>query len=158
MKTVSVIQPWASFAGLYIKKNETRSWYTNYRGDLLIHASQKLFPESALFPHMIGKLFHTRVQLLQQLETASGCAYKQLPIGKIIAKTRLVDCLRVVKVGIGWAQLSDGRTIDGVEWHLGDYSIDRFIWILEGSEMLATPIPARGQLGLWEFDYESRVS
>ena len=41
MKAVSVKQPWASLIAEGNKTIETRTWPTNYRGDLLICASKK---------------------------------------------------------------------------------------------------------------------
>lgn len=41
MKVLSVWQPWAQLLAAGHKHNETRSWRTNYRGEILIHATQK---------------------------------------------------------------------------------------------------------------------
>jgi len=45
MKAISVRQPWASMIAQGSKTIETRTWSTNYRGDLLIVSSKKpIFP------------------------------------------------------------------------------------------------------------------
>lgn len=44
MKAISLWQPWASLMVSGLKKIETRSWATNYRGPLLIHAALKELP------------------------------------------------------------------------------------------------------------------
>lgn len=41
MKVLSIKEPYASLIKNNIKKIETRSWKTNYRGKLYIHASKK---------------------------------------------------------------------------------------------------------------------
>jgi hypothetical protein len=41
MKAVSLWQPFASLIYTGAKKIETRSWPTNYRGPLAIHAARK---------------------------------------------------------------------------------------------------------------------
>ena len=41
MKALSVRQPWASMIALNEKTIETRTWSTDYRGDLLIVSSRK---------------------------------------------------------------------------------------------------------------------
>ena len=41
MKVISIKEPFASFIKEGHKKIETRSWKTNYRGELFIHASGK---------------------------------------------------------------------------------------------------------------------
>ena len=40
MKAITVWQPWATLLGTGQKHNETRSWRTNYRGEILIHAAK----------------------------------------------------------------------------------------------------------------------
>lgn len=42
MKTISIIQPWATLIMLGEKKYETRSWQREHRGELLIHSSKKI--------------------------------------------------------------------------------------------------------------------
>ena len=40
MKVISIKQPWASLIVAGYKKFEFRTWKTNYRGEILIHASK----------------------------------------------------------------------------------------------------------------------
>lgn len=40
MKALTIIQPWATLIASGHKMNETRSWKTNYRGEVLIHAGK----------------------------------------------------------------------------------------------------------------------
>lgn len=53
MKTISIRQPFASLICRGIKTIENRSWKTNYRGKLLIHASGKpiAWPSFDFLPH-----------------------------------------------------------------------------------------------------------
>ncbi len=48
MKAISLLQPWATLVAIGAKRIETRSWATNYRGPLAIHASKS--------PKMVNKL------------------------------------------------------------------------------------------------------
>jgi len=41
MKALTIWQPYASLISKELKKYETRSWYTKYRGPLLIHSGQR---------------------------------------------------------------------------------------------------------------------
>ncbi|MBN1807208.1 MAG: ASCH domain-containing protein [Sedimentisphaerales bacterium] len=41
IKAISLYQPWASYIADGRKTIETRSWYTSYRGDILICSSRK---------------------------------------------------------------------------------------------------------------------
>jgi activating signal cointegrator 1 len=48
MQAISVNQPWASLIIAGAKRIETRSWSTNHRGPLAIHASKKFTPAAKL--------------------------------------------------------------------------------------------------------------
>jgi hypothetical protein len=42
MRALSILQPWATLLLSGAKHYETRSWKTDYRGPLLIHAGNRL--------------------------------------------------------------------------------------------------------------------
>ena len=46
MKVLTIREPWASLIGEQIKIIETRSWPTNYRGELYIHAGVAPIPKT----------------------------------------------------------------------------------------------------------------
>src|SRR5574343_1234835 len=46
MKAITLHQPWATLVAIGAKRIETRSWSTNYRGPIAIHAA-KGFPKDA---------------------------------------------------------------------------------------------------------------
>jgi hypothetical protein len=144
LKVISLIQPWASLIAVGEKKIETRSWKTNYRGPLLIHAGKKLDVTMCYKKSCIEALNKHNVSLT-----------KGIPSGLIIAKCNLVDCIKIVSSESHHdiACLENGRDVFGNEFIFGDYTPGRYAWILEDFEMLPTPIPAKGQLGLWEFEY-----
>ena len=41
-KALTIAQPWATLVAIGAKQIETRSWQTNYRGDIAIHAGKGL--------------------------------------------------------------------------------------------------------------------
>ena len=45
MKVLSLTEPWATLIKENMKKVETRSWKTSYRGELYIHASSTKVPK-----------------------------------------------------------------------------------------------------------------
>lgn len=47
MKVISIIEPWATLIKEGKKYIETRSWKTNYRGEIYIHASAKKISKSS---------------------------------------------------------------------------------------------------------------
>lgn len=69
MKCISLWQPWASFVIRGHKQIETRSWYTGYRGLLLIHAAK------------------TKEALKGETKLLA-----ELPFGALLGVVRLVDC------------------------------------------------------------------
>lgn len=145
MKALTLIQPWATLIALGEKKIETRSWKTSYRGPLLIHAGKKIDRDtfnndpfySVLYPYGYS-------------------VYNKLPTGVIIAKCNLVHCFPIEYDDYTneYALLADKQYVEGNEYHFGDYTSGRYAWILENIELLKEPIPAKGQLSLWEFDFK----
>lgn len=130
MKALSLLQPWASLVAVGAKRFETRSFPTGYRGVIAIHASRskpsrriKFDPATAL-----------------EIDAVLGHDWDALPLGKIIAVTRIVGC-----------QPTPGPAEAATEYEFGDYGLDRFVWSLEKPILvLDPPIPARGMLGIWE--------
>ncbi|MGY3715773.1 ASCH domain-containing protein [Sutcliffiella cohnii] len=142
MKVLSMIQPWASLFVLREAQYETRSWKTNYRGPLAIHTSKKI--NKAVCSH----------RAIQALLYKHGYTVEGLPTGKIIAVCNLIDCLKVVENHQTSAILEDGREVSGNDFFLGDYPENGYVWVIEGMRTLDTFIPAKGKLGLWEYEEE----
>jgi hypothetical protein len=137
MKVISIIQPWATLIAIGEKNFETRSWSTKYRGPIAIHASKK-----------IDKTVCKSEPFRSVLE-AYGYTEKELPTGMIIATAHLTECFKVEKDCGDYAVITDGF-IAGNEYKFGDYTPGRFAWLLVRRKLLENPIPAKGQLGLWE--------
>ncbi|MEO0685475.1 MAG: ASCH domain-containing protein [Cyanobacteria bacterium J06649_11] len=86
LKAISLWQPYCSLIALGLKKYETRSWKTNYRGKLLICSTAKL----------------TKKQYQQYLKICSSVelpAWNEInfPCGKAIAMCDLVDCIPITR-------------------------------------------------------------
>lgn len=128
MKALTLTQPWATAIVLGYKSIETRSWRTNYRGPLAIHAAKGVPIEAKMFAaeeHALGRLQVTG-----------------LPIGAVIAMARLTDCVPTEEIR---------DQLCGLERRYGDYAFGRWAWVLKDIEPLPEPIPARGALGLWDW-------
>ncbi|MBK8211826.1 MAG: ASCH domain-containing protein [Rhodospirillales bacterium] len=166
-RVVTLTQPWATLVAIGAKRIETRSWETLYRGPLLIHAGAGLAPVGGMrgLVELIGRPDFQRVLA----PAAHGGGYWQdiedaaraLPRGAIVARCELVDC---VLTWPHWAAVEPWFTATRGEqyWHVppaagsderafGDYTPGRHAWLLADARPLATPIPARGQLGLWRW-------
>ncbi len=135
-----MIQPWASLFVLQEVKYETRSWKTNYRGSLAIHTSKKIDKAVCAHPAIRGLL------------GKHGYSVEDLPTGQIIGTCQLINCLKVVEKNSKSALLEDGRLVSGNDFFAGDYQEGGYVWVVEDMQMLDTFIPAKGQLGLWEYD------
>ena len=143
VKALSLLQPWATLVATNEKRIETRSWPTNYRGEIYIHASkgfsrwQKELCQQAPF----------KSALLRHKFMTPGCrvlGLSELPLGMIIASCKIADCVKIT--GDFRDSLSEN------EFDFGDYTLGRFAWILKDIWMLAEPVPAKGNLGIWNWE------
>jgi hypothetical protein len=109
----------------------------------LIHASKK-----------IDKIACLEANIWNALNRQSLTGAIKLPTGLIISKCNLVDCVKVEQTDGLMAWLEKGYVADDQEYPFGNYTPGRYGWILKDIEMLSAPIPAKGQLGLWEYGGE----
>lgn len=138
MKVLSIKEPFASLVALGIKKIETRSWKTNYRGEIYIHAS--------LTKNVI-KDKKRKEKLLSLLP--NNYDFKQ---GYIICKAYLKDCIYMDEEFINKIKK------EKIEYLCGHYEIGRYAWVLENVELLDKVILAKGKLGIWYFNQEVNFS
>jgi len=133
MKTLSLLQPWASLVVMGVKKIETRSWKTDYRGPLLIHASLG----------KKGSLLSAEAPFKKFIK-----AFKSLPFGSVIGVVLLEDVVPVEHLLLSDHELA---SLTMEEKAFGDYSKGRYAWLLTDPKIFDHPIPVKGTLGLWEF-------
>lgn len=134
MKVISIKEPFASFIKEGYKKIETRSWKTNYRGELFIHASGKNIAKKFLKNKYI-------VSLTNELN---------MNYGNIICRGILVDCVYMDEDFLNLMKKNEN------EFNLGLYEIGRYAWILEDVEPIY-PIPAKGKLNIWNYDGDYEI-
>ena len=130
MKVLSLTEPYATLIKLGKKKIETRSFKTNYRGELYIHASSTKIP----------KEWKNNKELMELVDG------NDLNFGYIILKCKLVDCVHMDE------EFLDKIKKDKLEFICGDYRLQRYAWILEDIEVLDKPIFAKGKLGIWNYE------
>ena len=73
MKAITIKQPWATLIMSGVKRFEFRSWKTNFRGDVLIHAGKGIDKEA--------------------VERLAKYLPDELPMGKILGKVTITDCV-----------------------------------------------------------------
>lgn len=132
MKVISIKEPFATLLMKNIKHIETRSWKTNYRGELYIHASGKRVAKEFLNNDIV-------LNLTKDID---------LNYGNIICKGILVDCIYMDKAYI------DEIKKNPKEYACGLYEVGRYAWVFENIEAI-TPIPAKGKLNIWNFNGEN---
>lgn len=131
MKVLSLTEPYATLIKEKKKFIETRSWKTNYRGELYIHASKTKIAKNDL----------ENEELISLIEN------KNFNFGYIICKCNLVDCIYMTKEFV-----EEIKNNNYQEYLCGEYSEGRYAWILENIEII-TPIKAKGSLSIWEYNH-----
>lgn len=137
MKALTLTQPWATLVAIGAKKIETRSWRTKYTGPLAIHAA-KGFPRVARDFTLDPIVYESYRNIWPD--------WPAYPQGCILATCYLTGSIPVDVFGVSVEPLSDR------EKAFGDYSAGRYAWLLGDVRPLATPIPVKGALGLWEWN------
>jgi hypothetical protein len=129
------------------KRIETRSWGTKYRGPLAIHAA-KGWPIE--FIRLCGA--PPFVAALRAGYGPGAADILAAQRGHIIAVVELEEISGAqARLSIA-AAFRGALLINGHERSFGDFSPGRFAWETAFARPLARPIPAKGALGLWEFD------
>jgi len=143
MKAISLWQPWASLVVIGAKTWETRSWDTNYRGPLAIHAAKRWTPaQRDLIAQEPFKLALTTAGIYE------------LPLGKVVGKVELTFTTQSPANGMIWLPHMDKPFVmHEPEQSFGDFSKGRFAWLLENPECLGAPVPERGRQRFWTFAY-----
>lgn len=125
MKAISIREPFATLIKDGIKHVETRSWKTNYRGKIYIH--------SCVAKDKIKDYIQPLIK-------------SELQYGYILCSADLVDCIYMDESYIERVKKEDYNN-----YLCGRYEPGRYGWVLENVEVLEKPIPAKGQLGIWNY-------
>ena len=124
MKALTIKEPWASLIINGYKTYEFRSWKTNYRGKILIHAGKSLERD-------MGKRF-------KEYNLEYKCGY-------IIGEAYLADVILVDK------KLNDElKRIDPLVYGHSNH-IEKYAWKLDNIIKYDKPIETKGKLGLWNY-------
>lgn len=132
MKVLSLLQPWATLLVRGQKLLETRSWPTQYRGPVFIHASgglNKKYKDSEMTP------------ALQSLEPFFKNYIKpsELVFGKIIGMVNIATVIRTEDIK---------PFLTEQEIAFGDYSPGRWAYQCYDHVAFHKPTELKGQLGI----------
>lgn len=153
MKTLSIKQPWASLIctprndnpNLGIKDIENRTWKTNYRGKILIHASGS--PAKGKFLAMNEK----QREFAAQNENFNPLYFEDLPTSAIIGEVELIDC--VINHESIWAEKSEWSPFIGENGEDNEGFKPIYNWVLANPVLYENPIlNVKGKLMFWEFE------
>lgn len=131
MKVLTIKQPWATLIAEGYKEYEFRTWKTNFRGVFLIHAGKS-----------IDKKAMKRFEYL----------HLEYPLGKIIAKATLTDCVKVDDELRENLAKKDPVIYKGVISKEGN-DWDGYGFKLKNIEKIE-PISVNGKLSFWDYDYK----
>lgn len=126
MKVLTIKQPWASLIMLGLKKYEFRSWKTDYRGELLIHAGKGIDKDG--------------------MERLKKYIPEDIPYEGIIGKVRLIDCIKTSSEFYDKVQ-KENKDIYAKSVFNQDYA-----WQMEVIEVYDNPIKVKGKLRLWNYE------
>jgi hypothetical protein len=125
MKVLTIKQPWAGLIIEGYKKYEFRSWKTNYRGKILIHAG----------------LSKDKDVLSRFNEYNLEYVY-----GAIIGEAEITDCIKVDEIFN-----KELRCINPLVYKESGY-VEKWAWKLENVKKYDNPIYIKGKLGLWNYE------
>ena len=129
MKVLSIKEPFATLIKDRVKIYETRSWKTNYRGEIYIHASLTLSKS-------------------ENVDKANKYLKSKIKPGYILCKCELLDCIPMDKEFIEYIYNKTNES------DYGRYAEGRYAWEMKVIEVLDEPISAKGKLGIWNYSDE----
>ena len=152
MKAITLLQPWASLVAHGLQDVETRSWGPKY-----------LRPNERLAIHAGKGIVDTRglEDEVEAVEEIYGPDWNNLiERGVVLCTVRYRGAFRVTSVSNGEASgydLITRLTVSMPVTRFGYWAPGRCIWLLSDVERLDEPVPARGRLGIWDWDQSAAL-
>ena len=124
MKVLTLKQPWATLVAEGLKKYEFRTWKTNYRGKILIHAGSGIDKKA--------------MEKFKDLNLV-------YPSKRIIAEVLIIDCLELDDA-LNRKIISENSIVYGNKFRTG------YAWKLSNVKKVNIDKSINGKLGLWNID------
>lgn len=117
------------------KRTENRTWPTNHRGNLLIHAGKA---KNWLRPGDLAR-------------------YPEMMFGHVVGIVDMTHCIPVTWKDEAGALAALPNHLKWIATHV--HASGPWLWVFERPRRFANPVPCRGQQGLWECpgDWEHRI-
>lgn len=132
MKVISIKQPYASLIAYGYKEYEFRTWKTNYRGKIYIHASKS-----------VDKIAMEKYKELN-IDFKTGC---------IIACADLTDCIEINNEFR--THIKPKNKYPYVYNHILSIDKNKYAFELKNVKQLKEPFNVNGQLGIWNYDLDN---
>ncbi len=124
IKVLTLKQPWATLVAEGIKKYEFRSWKTNYRGRILIHAGAGIDKKD------MAKFKDLNLEF---------------PSKRIIAEVEIEDCL-LLDEELNKKIINENNIAYGSKYRTG------YAWKLKNAKKVKSNKVINGKLGLWNYE------
>lgn len=124
MKVITLKQPWATLVAEGIKKYEFRTWKTNYRGKVLIHAGAGIEKKE--------------LDKFKELDL-------EYPSKRILAEAEIEECLEL-------DDKLNNKIIRENNLAYGSKRRTGYAWKLKNIKKINVDKEINGQLGLWNID------
>lgn len=131
MKVLTIKEPWATLIAEGIKEYEFRTWKTNYRGEILIHAGKTRANE---YPKIVRK--YPNFEYME---------------GFIIAEVTISDCIKVDKEFINYLKKKNAIVYENI---INSNNIDKLYAFKITNVRKIIPKEAIGHLNFWQYDFE----
>lgn len=170
MKILTLWQPWASLVADRSKLYETRSWGTDYRGLIAIHAAKRpvvVGEVAAIYDELQPTPEHTirpnpeYPKFVETLDkTRDEWIDGRMPLGAIVVVCELTECFYMVDQDFNPSPHNGQNTIEifdqtPFELAIGNWAPGRYAWQLSNILKLPQPIPWKGSQGLTDLPQEA---
>ena len=147
MKALSIKQPWASLIAHGIKDIENRTWKTNFRGRIYIHATGV---SAGHFTHVLSE---SQLDVIYK-KTDFRFLDTTLIKSAIIGEVDIIDCF--INHPCIWAEKSEYEQVGPYLTYKNDKPT--YNWVLANAVLYEKPIlNVKGKLSFWEFDKKQSV-
>lgn len=137
MKALTICQPYAHLIVRGVKRVENRTWATNYRGRIYIHAGKSRAWLTSFTDELGNEWFKDA--------PGSVILVSRLAFGAVVAVANLVDCVR-------YKDVERGACDEAHPWiRAHEHASGPWCWVLESVTPIG-PWPYRGAQGLFNID------
>ncbi len=159
MKALTLHQPYASLMAYALKRNETRSRQTRYRGDVVICAGLR----RPRFDEVNSEIMFALAEIYNATKGVNGTfaeVLDWLPLGKALCTVEVFDCVSTdlfeVVDQLGKPAKQGNYGITPLERAAGDYTPARYAFRTRNVRFFKTPVPVVGKQGLFNLDDDER--